>query len=776
MEKNKDLKKLEVYESLLNEAHIIIISYDENGNVVFVSTEKKKILGYNAEGLLKEQWWELTCTSKEKEKLFKDKIHAAIYEKIEVDIKPYEREMRCKDGSLKWIEWRDSLGANNTYVSVGVDISSWRQKVVLEKQSNTILKHLDSMVIVTSKEGDVLYANPSVEKTVGYPIEDVMGDKWWDVTFEDPQEAIKVRESLFNNVFLNIEDFKATSKRKIKTKDGKYKWVEWSVSKGLNETYISVGNDITGRILSELELNKAKEFAEESVKVKNEFLTNMSHEIRTPLNAVIGFTDLLLESELNSEQMMQLQTMRNSGEILLSLINDVLDLTKLESEKLDLEEISFNLPKQLHKIVQLMKVKADKKEIELDIKIDPNTPNRVIGDPTRLGQIMLNLIGNAIKFTNKGYVSVVVKPVNETENTTDINFKITDTGIGIVSNKVNTVFGAFNQAKSDTSRIYGGTGLGLTIVKKLVNLLKGSITVRSKFGEGSVFEMTLPLKKGLVENEKEDKEQSLTFGEPLGLNILLVEDNKVNQLLAKTRLERWECKVDIANNGIEGVKKMQKKTYDLVLMDIQMPIMDGYEATQIIRKDISDYASKVPIIAITAYTSKDDIRRALNAGMNDYILKPFNPENFYNILKKYGDLAKNFMQVTHNESNKESISENNNHYTDLKFIRQETLDESSILILLIEQFIKDIDGFLKAVDPGLIEKDWDLLHKITHKIKPSISMFGITKMEPIIHLLVTTFKEEKNLENVEDQLSTCKEIFGHVKRELLVELESLGNE
>ncbi len=776
MEKISYLEKLKAFELLLNVAQIIVISCDEKGNIIYVSPGTEKIIGYNVEDLLEEKWWKLTYTSTEEEKLFKDKVSDTISGKIEVDIKPYDRMVRCKDGSLKWIEWRDSLGANNTFVSVGVDITSWKQNEELERQSNTILKHIDSMLIVTNKEGEVLYANPSVEKTLGYAVNDIMGDKWWEVTFEDPQEALKMRKELFDNVFFHIEDFTDTSKRKIKTSDGKYKWIEWKVSKGENETFISIGNDITNRILTELELKKAKEFAEETLKVKNKFLTNMSHEIRTPLNSVIGFTDLLLESELTAEQTEQLQTMRSSGEILLSLINDVLDLTKLESEKLEMEEIPFNLPNQLHKIVKLMKVKADEKKIALDLIIDPNTPDLVLGDPTRLVQILLNLIGNAIKFTNEGSVTVSVKSLGETEDSSDIYFEIIDTGIGIVSNKINTVFGAFSQAKSDTSRIYGGTGLGLTIVKKLVNLLKGNIIVKSKFGEGSVFQLTLPLKKGSVKDEKDDKQQNLSLDDPLGLNILLVEDNKVNQLLAKTRLERWECKVDVANNGIEGVKKIQEKLYDLVLMDIQMPIMDGYEATKIIKNDISEQVSKIPIIAMTAYTSKDDIRRALNAGMNDYILKPFSPDNFYKILKKYGDLSKSFEQKENNELNIDSKIESSNQYIDLKFIRQETLNESAILKLLLEQFVKDIDEFLKRVPLGLKEEDWELLYRATHKIKPSISMFGISKMEPIIHVLENKFKNEKKLEGVEELVESIKEIFKHVKSELIIELESLRNE
>jgi CheY-like chemotaxis protein len=423
-----------------------------------------------------------------------------------------------------------------------------------------------------------------------------------------------------------------------------------------------------------------------------------------------------------------------------------------------------------------MKLRADEKKITLDLNIAPNTPVNVIGDPTRVEQILLNLIGNAVKFTNKGSVHVTLKQLNETPGASEIYFEVRDTGIGIVSNKINTVFGAFSQAKSDTSRIYGGTGLGLTIVKKLVGLLNGSIKVESIFGEGSVFKITLPLKKDLVTVNSDEIEPEFVMNEPLELSILLVEDNKTNQLLAKTRLERWKCKVDIANNGIEGVKKVQKNMYDLILMDIQMPVMDGYEASKIIKNDISKKAAQIPIIAMTAYATNADISRAKTSGMDDYIFKPFKPKELYNILEKYGKPSKgrNLRDAYSKQDNAEVTTEKK--YIDLRFLYEETQGESSILILLIESFLKDFKEFFEVVNKEFKHKNWKALYEATHKIKPSITMFGISQMEPIIHALAQKFREEKNLEDAETLLDSCKEIFKHVNDELLIELKSLKNE
>lgn len=777
MEKNIEIEKLKFSDLLLNEVNLIIVSADVNGNVTYISPATEKIIGYKTKDLLGKQWWDLTFFSKEEGQLFKKRVCDISSGKIKVNQKPYERKMRCEDGSMKWIEWRNSLGTNNTFVSVGIDITDWKKTEEIKIQSDTILNTVESiMLMVNNKEGDIIYASPSVEKMLGYPIKDIMGDKWWKLTYENQQEALQVKNAIYNYVFLNQKDFTDISKRKIKTANGDYKWIRWQLSKGDNESYISIGTDITKRIASEIELKKAKEFAEESLKVKNEFLANMSHEIRTPLNAVIGFTDLLLETQLNPEQRSHLDTMRNSGEILLSLINNVLDLSKLESDKLKIEEIPFNLHKSFNNILKLMKLRADEKGISLDLKIEPNTPSMVIGDPTRVEQILLNLIGNAVKFTNKGSVQITLKQLTETADTSEIYFEVRDTGIGIVSNKINTVFGAFSQAKSDTSRIYGGTGLGLTIVKKLVGLLNGSIRVESIFGEGSVFKITLPLKKDLVTDNTEEVEPEFLMNEPLELSILLVEDNKTNQLLAKTRLERWKCTVDIANNGIEGVKKVQKNMYDLILMDIQMPVMDGYEASKIIKNDISKKASKIPIIAMTAYATNADIKRAKISGMDDYIFKPFKPKELYAILEKYGMPSKERNLKYTNGNNGDNDTPVEKKHIDLKFLYEETQKESAILILLIESFLMDFEEFLGVVNKEFKKKNWQALYQATHKIKPSVNMFGISEMEPIIHSLANKLREEKQLQDVGELLNACNEIYKHVKEELLIELKSLKNE
>ncbi len=618
----------------------VILSELSKGNFTLSYKVARTLLEF--EKLLEEKEWDLIISNRDIDKIRSDKA-LKIYNSLKLDV-PFIviSEMINKELLLNYY----NLGANDFIVRTSIfrflpvvdrELKN-AENVKKVKQSLAILKHVDSMVIVCERDGSVSYASPSVEKMLGYKVEEVMGDNWWKVTYENEKEADRVRNAIRNYDFDDIkQDFSEISRRKIKTKSGEYKWIEWQVSKGINKTIISVGIDSTDRIRAEKELQKAKTYAEETLKIKNDFLANMSHEIRTPMNAVIGFTDLLLETELTEEQRLHLETMKTSGNILLSLINNILDLSKLESNKLEIENIPFNFSKTVTEVVNLMTLKAKEKNIDLELVLDKNIPKLLNGDPTRLSQILLNLIGNAVKFTHKGYVRVSVSSLKQTPEDVDLEIVVEDTGIGIVSNKINTVFGAFTQAKSDTSRIYGGTGLGLTIVKKLVNLLNGRIFVKSVFGKGSTFTIQMNFKIGTPKKTvAKPKTKEVAKRKALHLNILVVEDNKINQLLAKTRLERWECNVDMANNGIEAVKLVQKKpVYNIILMDIQMPVMDGFEATKIIKNDLSDEAAKIPIVAMTAHASKKEILRLKDAGMVDYIFKPFDVDDLYDKLIKY---------------------------------------------------------------------------------------------------------------------------------------------
>ena len=747
--------------------NLILISTNSNSEITYISPYTSTVFGYEITSDLKRQWWDTVCFYKEEVQINIQRANDIFSGKSEDFSKPYINKVICSDGSFKWIEWRDSLSNENELITIGVDITDRKSNEIVKLDAEAIINRINSMIFVGDFKGDIVFASPSVERVLGYLPEEVLGDKWWELTYESEFEANYVKNAIHDMVYNNVKNKHDVNKRRIPTKSGDYKWIEWQISRGINDTYISVGTDITNRVATEEELQLAKETAEKSVKVKDEFLANMSHEIRTPLNALIGFTDLLLETELTQEQKEHLETMRNSGDILLTLVNNVLDLAKLDSNKVEIEKISFDLHKNLHEIVKLMKIKAIEKNISLELDIQPNTPKYVIGDPTRLGQIMLNLVTNAIKFTNDGSVIISVKNLEDVKGKSQIYFEIKDTGIGIVSNKISTVFGVFTQAKSDTSRIYGGSGLGLAIVKKLVILLEGDIKVQSKFGIGSVFKMILPYEIDQKRTKEVLNQPDIAEDELLNLNILLVEDNKINQLLAITRLERWNCTVDIANNGIEGVKKVQNSMYDIILMDIQMPVMDGYEAAKIIKNDLTPKIAKIPIIAMTAYTSKNDIDRAYEVGMDAYVFKPFKTDELFAILKKFSNSTTELITDDVAIAN-ETIDEN---FTNLTFLKDESLNETEILVLLIELFLKDLEEFNEEITLVLKSEDWEKLYKAALKIKPNVSLFGISKMEPLVHAFMEKNKHQ-DLE-IDAEIKSCKKIISGVILELNEELKIL---
>jgi len=400
--------------------------------------------------------------------------------------------------------------------------------------------------------------------------------------------------------------------------------------------------DMFNQLQSKLEkdfnhLKELKRKAEETAKMKSQFLANMSHEIRTPINGIVGMSYLVLQTDLTPRQKSYIEKIEESSKSLLAIINDILDLSKIESGKLVIDKVNFNLNKVVKNSLNLIRFNAKKKGLKIKIKYQKGVPKKLYGDSLRLSQILNNLLSNAVKFTQKGEIVLTISKIEENL----FRFEVKDTGIGLKEEEQKKIFKAFSQADGSTTRDYGGTGLGLTISKQLVELMGGRIWVESQYGKGSNFIFELELKEAQISKEPETEikieEKNIQNRLKRDINllknckILLAEDNEINQEIISGLLENSSIKLDIAKNGKEAIEKFKKNSYTLILMDIQMPLMDGYEATKIIREIDKD----IPIIAITANAMKEDIKKSELYGMNSHINKPIEVEELYGTILKY---------------------------------------------------------------------------------------------------------------------------------------------
>lgn len=391
--------------------------------------------------------------------------------------------------------------------------------------------------------------------------------------------------------------------------------------------------DVSQRKMIEKELIMAKDAAENADRAKSSFLSNMSHEIRTPMNAIIGFSELLLSEDLPFQYRENVLAIKQSADFLLDIINEILDFSKIESGKFTFSQTTFLLEDIINNAFNMIQVRAKEKGLEIKIEKEPKLPNQLKGDPVRLNQILINLLSNAVKFTLNGAVTLRVNQTELIENQVFIKFEVEDSGIGIPAEKLQAVFETFRQVHEDHNREFGGTGLGLAITKKLVELQNGRIFVRSEAGKGSIFTFILPFIISEEVSHHVYSKELLDLALTKNLKVLLVEDNKINQALAKQMLKKLDIQPEIAENGLIALKKLESSYFDIVLMDLQMPVMNGYEATAAIRKGQNPAIDAlVPIIALTADAYYETRQAAMDAGMNDFITKPFKLDELYQAL------------------------------------------------------------------------------------------------------------------------------------------------
>ncbi|MEM6799959.1 MAG: ATP-binding protein [Bacteroidota bacterium] len=529
---------------------------------------------------------------------------------------------------------------DHTVATLTQELTELNQKIKDDAESyvSAIMENVVDGILTFDKEGTILSVNSAAQKIFSYTEEELKGKSMNFLSKSDPEED----ENRFIAAITSMTsgELEAYSHENSATrKDGRSFPIDLSISKmegAHGNIFITIIKDITERVRFQEELITAKEHAEAAAIAKTNFLSTMSHEIRTPMNAVIGLTNLLIQESPRPEQLDNLNVLKFSGENLLVLINDILDFNKIEAGRIEFEEIDFSLKTVANTIKEALGVKAKEKGIGLRIYMDSALPEVVVGDPTRLSQILNNLIGNAVKFTEKGKVTVDISLQDESDEYLHVDFEVEDTGIGIPEDKLSSVFESFTQSNSTITRKYGGTGLGLSITKRLIELQGSEIQLESEVGRGSTFAFSLKMKK----SSRESIEEFHDAGEPLveslsGVKVLLVEDNKVNQMVATKFLSYWGIDIDLAENGKEATEKVLEKDFDIILMDLHMPVMDGYTATKTIRSYEDQKYKDLPIVALTASVLQPTKNSVNEAGMTDFVSKPFKPDELNRKIARY---------------------------------------------------------------------------------------------------------------------------------------------
>jgi PAS domain S-box-containing protein len=637
-----------------------------------------------------------------------------------------------------------------------------------------------------SIEGKIMDTNLASVKATGVPRDQLIGTNFYSY-FTEPDKAKEGYLLIFEKGF--VTDYPLTIKDHVLT-EVLFNGSVYKDEHGNVLGAVVVARDITDLKRNEKELIEAKIFAEmateiavdakavaenaaelsrEAVKAKQQFLSNMSHEIRTPMNAIIGFTKVLIKTDISEKQKEYLNAIKTSGDALIVLINDILDLAKVDSGKMTFEVIPFNLKSSISAMLHVFETKFLEKNLELEYIFDNKIPDTLLGDPVRLHQIILNLVSNAVKFTHKGKVVVSVKSVADTDQQVTVQFTVTDTGIGIAGKKLEQIFENFQQASSNTSRIFGGTGLGLAIVKQLVEGQGGEIQVESELNKGSSFSFYLNFAKTDLQSELHSN-QLIIDKEIKNIRVLVVEDIALNQLLIKTLLDDFGFERDIASNGKIAIEMLKNKSYDIILMDLQMPEMNGFEATEYIRNTLH---STIPIMALTADVTTADLAKCTSVGMNDYVSKPIDEKILYN---KIIGLVRKPSAVQAKLLDNDVLVVNKKKFTDLTYLRERTKSNINLMLEMLEAYLEQTPALINALTKSFKDEDWEILQATSHKIIPSFSIIGMSsEFETIARNVQEYAVSRQKLKGIQEMVNQLEHGCMQACEELTEEYQTLKN-
>ncbi|TDO29283.1 PAS domain S-box protein [Sediminibacterium goheungense] len=760
----------EKYRNIIENASVVMYTTDENGTITFANKQVGDLTGYTVEELIGKDFSFLLHPSWLQQVFnhytnqFQQRIPSTTLEFI----------TRTKSGQQKWVEQTAQLLIKDDlvlgYQCMVKDITE-KKRIELELKEaeqrskenqlrlEAILENTTSLIFIKNLDGRYIMVNRRFKEMMGVTDEMVIDKTDYDFSEKEAADHYK-----------RLDDEVISTRKPVEAEE----WI-YGTEGRKNLLVIKfplidhrrkifgiggIATDITDRVLYQQKLIEARKNAEEAKYLQEQFLANMSHEIRTPMNGIQGMTNLLLQTELNSQQKEFTGMIKRSVNNLLVIVNDILDFSKIKAGRLTIDKTSFSIREVLNNIRAQFEHEAARKELQLIIECEPSLPETIIGDPYRLNQILVNIVGNAVKFTVSGEVRIKVEQVNQEGSKANFLFTVTDTGIGIPEDKTTVIFDAFTQAGPDIARNYGGAGLGLAICKGLVEIQQGSIAVANIPGGGSVFSVSIPYDILEQEITQEPEDESLLLK---GKKFLVVEDNEVNQKLVSYVLKKVGGTVDIAHNGRMAIDLLENKNanYDLIIMDIQMPVMDGYEATEYIRTVLK---LQTPIIAMTATALKGDQERSEQVGMNEFMLKPFDFNHLYKRLVKLLS------------TRKESITENTDNMNgeklyDLSLL--EGLDDKDSLLDVLNLFMENTPNQIRELIALGNTDQYDEMYKLAHKLKGALAMLQASRISELLGTIEANARERTETDRIRDKIGEVSRLFDQMQKQLTEEKEQI---
>jgi PAS domain S-box-containing protein len=669
------------------------------------------------------------------------------------------------------------------YVVRITETREFEEKVKLsEKRYRDLFNYSQALICTHDMEGKLLTVNPAICRVLGYREEEMLGRNIREII---PEKHHPGFEEGYMNAIRDSE-IAVSGEFCVLSKEGEviyllYKNFRMS-EPGADPYVIGFAQDITDRIKMEKELRLTKQLTDEIAKAKESFLAHMSHEIRTPMNGVLGIASLLNKTKLDDQQRNYLQLIQDSANNLLVIVNDILDLEKIVAGKLQLERIPFKIVDKIATTIQSFIYRAEEKELGLVFQNSIPADLVVEGDPYRLSQVLNNILSNALKFTEEGHINIATGIIARNEDGVVIEIVVQDTGIGISKERLRTIFEPFEQADATISRKYGGTGLGLAISKNMVEIQHGELLVASEEGKGSAFTIRVPYHLSIVAMQENEVSQEIDYKSLGHRKVLVAEDVELNQYLARHILESWDFGVVIVGNGREAVETLEHSDFDCILMDVQMPEMDGIEATQHIRRLADPVKAGIPIIALTANALKGDSEKYIAAGMTDYLAKPFDEARLFRVISRNlppleEPVGSTIVESAAAASSSENFLKNNSNMTvensrlyDLSMVQSVSGGDEGFIRKMVALFIETVPQNVQDLKNAMQEENWEQVGKTAHKLKSTIDSMGIKSIRQEIRTVEANARQKEALQDIPGLVSNIDSVIRETIEQLQTEV------